>query len=90
MGLGMTLLYIGALHQMVRSNNKAISRLFNELENLHDFSLLQKSDNENTGNKFETLISEIRAHVFESASRYTALGVRIDDLFKLLGKRKDD
>jgi hypothetical protein len=34
-GAFLFVLYIGALHHMVRSNNKAIARLFDDIDNLN-------------------------------------------------------
>lgn len=89
-GIGMTLMYLGALHQMVKANNRAISGLFKKYEDLHDFKIAQATINKTQDDKFGIVVQEIRTHTIESSNRYTALSVRIDDLFKLLGKRKDD
>lgn len=84
------LLYLGALHQLVKNNNKAIARLFNDMERLHDFSIRQDTITKEQEKRFSEMMVELRDYVSEAVTRYTALGVRIDDLFKLLGKRKDD
>lgn len=89
-GIVMTFLYLGALHQMVKANNKALTELSDRYNILHDFTIKQESTNGNTNKDFSSMMTELKNHVMDSTSRYTALGARIDDLFKLLGKRKDD
>lgn len=78
-GIG-SLLYLGALHQMVRSNNKAIGRLFDELKEARDFQKGQERFNEFMKSDVEKIERQIADHQREAGERYGSLSARIDQL----------
>lgn len=87
-GVGGTLLYLGALHQMVNSNNKAIGRLFRDIEVIKDFKARHESDS----NRYDTNMARMQEILIKQSeewiSRISKMEQRIDSIFQLLVKEK--
>jgi hypothetical protein len=85
-GILSVILYLGALHQMVNTNNKAITRLFGDIDALNKFMNQQEIKNgafEKGMDAFKVIMNQF---MLENAHAHGEIMIRIDKMFEWLGK----
>ena len=87
--VGAGLVHLGVLHQMVTNSNRAMARLFKDIEILNKHVSQQQIINQNIEKMSEKADKTILDHVKESAERYSDLSARIDGIFNLLSQKSN-
>ena len=89
-GVVSILLYLGALHQMVKVNNRAIGRLFDNLKALNDSKIIMETSNAYRDKDIEANRLIMESHAIQDVRMHADIVLRIDHLAEIFRSRKTD